>query len=82
MPHPHSDNYKLLIIDDDNEILTFLKDSFAAEGYSVYIASNLKEARNCLARQEVHVVLSDQNLPDGKGIDFLVELSGTGVDVI
>ncbi len=82
MPHSRSDSFKLLIIDDDHEILTFLKDSFEAEGYIVYIASNLKEARKCLARQEVHVVLSDQNLPDGKGIDFLVELSGTGVDVI
>ncbi len=82
MPHTRSDNYKLLIIDDDKEILTFLKDGFTAEGYVVYAASNLREARNCLARQEVHVVLSDQNLPDGKGIDFLVELSGIGVDVI
>jgi response regulator RpfG family c-di-GMP phosphodiesterase len=30
----------------------------------------------------MHVIVCDQNLPDGNGVDFLAELPGTGVDAV
>ena len=82
MSSSQSEHYKLLVIDDDKAILAFLQESFSREGYQVYLASTIAEARALLARHEVHVVLSDQNLPDGNGVDFLVELHGTGNEAI
>lgn len=82
MSSSQSEHFKLLVIDDDKAILAFLQESFSREGYQVYLASTIAEARALLARHEVHVVLSDQNLPDGNGVDFLVELHGTGNEAI
>ena len=82
MSPSQSEHFKLLVIDDDKAILAFLQESFSRDGYQVYLAATLAEARALLARHEVHVVLSDQNLPDGNGIDFLAELHGTGIEAI
>jgi putative two-component system response regulator len=82
MPSSDPDYLKLLVVDDDRDILALLEDCFVGEGYEVYLASTLREARESLARHEVHVILSDQNLPDGNGVDFLAELPGTGVEAI
>ncbi|MFH1009952.1 MAG: HD domain-containing phosphohydrolase, partial [bacterium] len=82
MPTASAKPHRLLIVDDDRDILAVLEECFAAEGYGVCLASTLREARESLARHEVQVVLSDQNLPDGNGIDFLAELPGSGVDAI
>jgi len=82
MSPSQSEHFKLLIIDDDKAILAFLQESFSRDGYQVYLAATLGEARALLARHEVHVILSDQNLPDGNGVDFLAELHGTGIEAI
>jgi putative two-component system response regulator len=82
MPASDPEYVKLLVVDDDRDILALLEDCFSGEGYEVCLASTLREARESLARHEVHVILSDQNLPDGNGVDFLAELPGTGVDAI
>lgn len=82
MSFTYIDPFKLLIVDDDEDILSLLKESLSSEGYDIYLASTLQEARELLARQEVHIILSDQHLPDGSGIDFLAELPGTGTDII
>lgn len=72
----------VLVVDDDEDILEVLGDSFTGEGYEVHLASTLREARTLLARHEMHVIVCDQNLPDGNGVDFLAELPGTGVDAV
>lgn len=72
----------VLIVDDDPDVLEVLEDSFATEGYEVHISPTLWQARALLARHRVHVILCDQNLPDGTGIDFLAELPGMGVDAV
>ena len=64
------------------QFLPFCRKSFSREGYQVHLASTIAEARALSARHEVHVVLSDQNLPDGNGVDFLAELHGTGNEAI
>ncbi len=72
----------VLVVDDDEDILEVLGESFTGEGHEVHLASTLREARTLLARHEVHVIVCDQNLPDGNGVDFLAELPGTGVDAV
>jgi response regulator RpfG family c-di-GMP phosphodiesterase len=76
------DELDLLIVDDDNTILSLLADTFAEQGLRAVTASGVGEARDRLAHHSFKVVLSDHNLKDGYGVDFLAELSGGGVRAV
>jgi response regulator RpfG family c-di-GMP phosphodiesterase len=76
------DELDLLIVDDDSAILSLLSDTFAEQGLSLVTASGIGEARDRLAHHSFKVVLSDHNLPDGYGVDFLAELSVAGVKAV
>jgi HD-GYP domain-containing protein (c-di-GMP phosphodiesterase class II) len=73
------DELDLLIIDDDEGILALLTETFAEQGLTIAVANSIQDARNKLARHSFKVVLSDHNLTDGNGVDFLAELGGWGV---
>lgn len=69
----------LLIVDDDLGILSLLHETFQEQGFRVASASSVSEARDKIAHHNFKVVLSDHNLMDGNGVDFLAELAGSGV---
>jgi response regulator of citrate/malate metabolism len=63
---------EVLLIEDD----LFLADSTKAwleevHGHSVRVASSLPRAELLLSEKLPHVILSDNNLPDGLGREFL-----------
>jgi DNA-binding NtrC family response regulator len=72
-----------LLVDDDNDFLTGLAEITEQEGFGVMLAHSLEEARACIARGPVDLVVIDLMLPDGKGIGLLKELKdSTRSDVI
>jgi two-component system response regulator AtoC len=74
---------RALLVDDDNDFLSGLAEITKQEGFEVALASSLTEARECMARGPVDLVVVDLMLPDGKGIGLLKELKDTtGSDVI
>jgi len=66
-----------LLVDDDNDFLTGLAEITKQEGFVVTLARSLEEARECIARGPVDLVVIDLMLPDGKGIELLKELKDT-----
>jgi response regulator RpfG family c-di-GMP phosphodiesterase len=76
------DELDLLIVDDDSGMLSLLADTFAEQGLRTATASALAEARDRLAHHSFKVVLSDHHLTDGFGVDFLAELSASGVKAV
>ncbi|RPH95385.1 HD domain-containing protein [candidate division KSB1 bacterium] len=73
------DELDLLIVDDDHEILRLLVEVFKEQSLKFETASSIAEARDKLAHYAFKVVLSDHNLTDGNGIDFLAEFAGLGI---
>ena len=73
------DELDLLILDDDEGILALLAETFKEQGLTIAAASCIRDARDKLAHYSFKVVLSDHNLTDGNGVDFLAELGGWGV---
>ncbi len=59
--------YKILIADDEKEIVNLLKDYFEINGYMVYTAYNGKEAveKSSLSPD---LILLDINMPEGDGL--------------
>ena len=64
--------YKVLICDDERDIVSALKIYLEAEGYETLCAHNGQEALDLLAREEVQLVLLDIMMP---GLDGIATLS-------
>ncbi|HEV8691135.1 MAG TPA: response regulator [Ideonella sp.] len=67
---------KVLLVEDDRDLRTTLRDALALEGYEVSTAASLSEglALWTHARPAPDLVLLDLGLPDGDGEDMLASL--------
>jgi EAL domain-containing protein (putative c-di-GMP-specific phosphodiesterase class I)/CheY-like chemotaxis protein len=61
----------LLLVDDEEGILSALKRLFRRDGYRILTASSGADALELLATEPVDVILSDQRMPGMTGVDFL-----------
>lgn len=75
--------HRVLVVDDDDEVRTLVRDGLIIHGFEVSEAGSAAEARRSVAIMRPDVVLLDLTLPDGNGLDLLRELhAGNGVAVI
>lgn len=65
---------KLLIVEDDPDLLKSLKDYASVEGYFCDTAVDLKNALEKIALFEYDCIILDINLPDGTGFEVLQKL--------
>ena len=66
--------YKILVCDDEKDIVSALRIYLTAEGYEVFEAFHGKEAIEVLQKQEIHLVLMDIMMPVLDGISAMVEI--------
>jgi len=62
----------LLIVDDESRVLRSLKAVFRS-GYQVLTTTNCFEALQILKNEKVNAIISDQRMPDMRGVDLLNE---------
>lgn len=58
---------KILIIDDESDILSMMGDTFQMEGYDVLTASDVATGMSKTLESKPDIVLIDVMLPDGDG---------------
>jgi two-component system, NtrC family, response regulator len=63
----------ILIIDDEDKLRNLLSRIIRLEGFTAREASDLKTARKMLEKDSPDVILCDVKLPDGNGVDFVLE---------
>ena len=68
--------FRILAVDDEKRILTFLKSKLKASGYDVITASNGKEALELAEAQQPDLIVLDIVMPKMDGIETLRELRG------
>ena len=66
---------RILVVDDEADIRSLLKEILSEEGYEVDIAANAAQARTARMRQAPDLVLLDIWMPDVDGITLLREWS-------
>ena len=66
--------HRVLVVDDEPQILRFLKPSLGAAGYDVIAAINGAAALKAAATQAPDIILLDLGLPDMDGKDVIAEL--------
>ena len=64
----------ILIIDDEEDILTTCQSILEDEGYDVYIAKNSEESEEILKSKNINLVFLDVWLPNVGGLDILANI--------
>jgi len=82
-PVPAEDaRYGILLVDDEPNVLKALSRVFREENYRVLTAPNAAEGLAVLAREKVHLIISDYKMPGMTGADFLGRVKQTHPDTI
>ena len=61
--------YRILVCDDEKDIVSALRIYLTSEGYEVVEAYNGKEAVACVGEQEFHLVIMDIMMPVMDGLE-------------
>jgi two-component system alkaline phosphatase synthesis response regulator PhoP len=69
-----STEQKILLVDDEQDILEFLSYNLKKEGYQVFIANNGKEAIVVAKKESPDLIILDVMMPDMDGIETCREL--------
>ena len=70
---------RLLLVEDELEIQSFVKQSLTGAGYEVDTAENGNAAKLFAAKQVYQGMVVDLGLPDQDGIDLILQLRKSGV---
>ena len=62
---------KILIVDDEKSIRSVLCEMLELNGYKCSLAASAMEAREILKKDDFNLVLSDINMPEESGLDFV-----------
>jgi two-component system copper resistance phosphate regulon response regulator CusR len=70
---------KLLLVEDENDIRSFLRSSLAEAGYQVEAAADGKTAESLAIDGQFDILIVDLGLPDQDGITLILRLRQLGV---
>lgn len=76
-----NEKYNILYVDDEEDNLRIFKASFRRE-FNVFIASNTYIAKEILQSNDIHLIISDQRMPEKTGVEFLEEVVPEFPDVV
>jgi len=66
---------KVLIVDDEENIRTLIKEELEEAGYEVTTASNAKDALETLENdQDIDIICTDIEMPDVNGLELASEI--------
>ena len=67
-------NFKVLIADDEKEVLEILAKRIQAEGYRVVCAHDGQEAWNKITQESPDIIVLDLTMPKKDGLEILADL--------
>lgn len=74
-------NLRVLVIDDEDHILNYIKYTLEKEGCIITKALNGKIALDLLDTEDFDMVITDIAMPEKDGIDIIIELRQTNPDI-
>ncbi len=73
-PFMSNQNFKILLVDDEPDIIEFLGYNLKKEGYEILTASNGKDAVAIAKKELPHLIVLDVMMPDMDGIETCREI--------
>jgi response regulator RpfG family c-di-GMP phosphodiesterase len=74
--------HTVLCVDDEKNIMNSLQRLLRKENYDVLTADSGAAGLKIMSEREVHLVISDQRMPDMSGVEFLAEVKEKHPDAI
>jgi CheY-like chemotaxis protein len=68
---PKRTTYKILFVDDEENVLRAMRRIFRQENYTIHTACSGAEALKLLQEEQAHVVISDHRMPEMTGAELL-----------
>ena len=68
------DRYKILVVDDDKEIVNIIKTALKQEGYDVITAENGKQAYDLVLKNHFHLIIMDVMMPKLNGLTATMQI--------
>lgn len=78
---PHVKPLSIIVADDVEQIQDLLSTWLVTLGHTVSCASTGREVSALLAKQRVDLIIADVIMPDGDGLEVILELKKTQPDV-
>ena len=72
---------RVLVVDDEPDILELLELTLLRMGLEVERASSVREALHCLDNQSFDLCLTDMRMPDGEGMEIVRHITQHNLDV-
>ncbi|MGN0396032.1 MAG: response regulator transcription factor [Coprococcus sp.] len=60
----------ILLLEDDANLIRGISLKLSKEGYRMFSAGTISEAKSIFSKENIDLVISDITLPDGNGLDF------------
>lgn len=73
-------NTSILIIEDEQEIVTLLQTYLSKEFHHIFVAENGLAAQKIIKEKNLDIILCDINMPQMNGFDFLTKLRAEGLN--
>ncbi len=71
-------NAKIVIVEDEEDLLELLEYNLSKEGYEVIGFLNTKNVEQILTEEDIDLLIMDRNLPNVEGSEFVEHLRKTG----
>jgi YesN/AraC family two-component response regulator len=65
------EKFRILVVDDEENMLQMLKTFFTEKDYSCLTAKNGVEALQILEKEQIDIVITDMKMPEMDGLDLL-----------
>ncbi len=75
-------DYTVLVVDDEVNVQKSLRRLFMDTEYKVLLANSGKEGLEFLAKEPVHLVISDYRMPEMNGVEFLAKVKAEYPDTV
>ena len=72
---------KILIVDDEVDICYFLSRNLTKRNFNVSYVHSLAEAETRIQEEHPEILLLDNRLPDGYGINFITKIKNSNPDL-
>ena len=74
--------YNILVVDDEKEILSILKEFLSKKGYNVIVTAEGDEAIKLIkAKSDLDLIILDIRMPKVKGTEVLQTMKDSGIEV-
>ena len=77
-------DYRILFVDDDNDILMMVEQYLQMQGYDITTVNSGLKALDLIRDQDIHIIFTDYKMPEFNGLELLaaVKQYKPGIEVI